>query len=71
MKYYLELAQMICLVLATFFILLQNRGVGLSSAFGGRDEVYLTRRGMEKTVVTMTVGAIILFVVLRLVALFY
>ena len=71
MKHYLEIAQMVCLAFATLFILLQNRGVGLSSTFGGKDEIYLTRRGMEKTIVTLTVVCIILFVVFRLVTLFY
>ena len=68
---YLELTQVICLVFAAFFILLQNRGVGLSSTFGGKDEIYLTRRGLEKTIVNMTVILIAVFVILRFVNLFY
>jgi protein translocase SecG subunit len=70
-NHYLQIAQMVCLVLATFFILLQNRGVGLSSTFGGKDEIYLTRRGLEKTIVTMTVVMIAAFVVLRMINLFF
>jgi protein translocase SecG subunit len=50
--------------------LIQNRGAGLSSAFGGRDEVYLTRRGIEKWVVNLTVVCIVLFVIVRILALY-
>lgn len=66
----LLLAQMICLGVAAFLILLQNRGSGLSSTFGGKDEIYLTRRGIEKTVVRLTVIAIAAFVVIRLTSLY-
>lgn len=55
------------LVVAVFLILLQNRGAGLSASFGGSNEVYLTRRGIEKSVVKLTVIAIIIFVLVRFV----
>ena len=67
---YLLPAQVICLILATILILMQNRGAGLSSSFGGGNEVYLTRRGIEKWVVTLTVVMITLFVVLRILSLY-
>jgi hypothetical protein len=44
-----------CLVGSVILILIQNRGSGLSSSLGGQDEVYLTRRGIEKSVVNLTV----------------
>jgi protein translocase SecG subunit len=49
---------------------MQNRGAGLSSSFGGSNEVYLTRRGIEKWVVNFTIILIVLFVVLRIVDLY-
>lgn len=58
--------QIIFLVIAIVLILLQNRGAGLSSSFGGSNEVYLTRRGIEKWVVNFTVIFIALFVVFRI-----
>lgn len=67
---YLLPAQVICLICATILILMQNRGAGLSSSFGGGGEVYLTRRGIEKWVVTFTVLMIVLFVVLRILDLY-
>lgn len=64
------IAQTILLCLSIVFILMQNRGAGLSSAFGGRDEVYLTRRGIEKWVINLTVVCIVLFVIIRIFALY-
>jgi protein translocase SecG subunit len=55
-----------CLVGSVILILIQNRGSGLSSSLGGQDEVYLTRRGIEKSVVNLTVVLICLFVCLRI-----
>jgi protein translocase SecG subunit len=66
----LLVAQTVSLVLSIIFILMQNRGASLSSAFGGRDEVYLTRRGIEKSVVNLTVISIVVFIVLRILSLY-
>jgi protein translocase SecG subunit len=67
---YLLPTQIILLVIATVLILLQNRGVGLSSSFGGSNEVYLTRRGIERWVVNFTVICIAGFVILRILELY-
>jgi preprotein translocase subunit SecG len=49
-------------------ILLQNRGSGLSGAFGGNSGgSYYTRRGFEKFLVTFSVVLSVLFIVLALV----
>jgi protein translocase SecG subunit len=58
--------QIVFLIIAIVLILLQNRGAGLSSSFGGSNEVYLTRRGIEKWVVNFTVICIVLFVIFRI-----
>lgn len=63
---WLVAAQLACLVISTILILMQNRGSGLGSTFGGSDDVYLTKRGIEKSVVTLTTVFIVLFVVLRI-----
>lgn len=63
--------QVIMLAFTTFFILLQHRGAGLSSAFGGRDEIYLTRRGVEKTVVNLSVFTLVVFIVLRVLQFYF
>ena len=43
-------------------ILLQARGAGLSSAFGGDSSVYRSRRGIEKTLYRFTIALGVLFV---------
>lgn len=45
---FLTLSQIIVSVALIISILLQNRGSGLSSAFGGDFGGYYTKRGMEK-----------------------
>lgn len=66
----LTIAQVSCLILASILILMQNRGSGLSGTFGGSNQIYITRRGIEKWVVTFTVVLIFAFVVLRIAALY-
>lgn len=68
---FLTYAEVFTLLATVVLILLQHRGAGLSSSFGGRDEIYLTRRGVEKTVVNLSVFTLVLFVVLRILELFF
>jgi protein translocase SecG subunit len=77
MQNFLDIIQPFLLPLQAFFlvcavalILLQNRGAGLSSTFGGGGDVYLTRRGVEKLVVKFTVISILLFIFLRMLGLY-
>ncbi len=42
-------------------ILLQGRGAGMGSAWGGSGETFQTRRGIEKITLRMTIVFIILF----------
>ena len=50
-------------------VLLQNRGAGLGSAWGGGGELYITRRGMEKMLFKLTILVAALFVVVSLASL--
>ena len=68
MSQYLAIAQVVLAVIIIVLILMQNKGAGLSSTFGGGNEVYLTKRGIEKWVINATVICIALFVILRIVA---
>ena len=45
-------------------ILLQQRGSGLSAAFGGEGNVYHTKRGLEKIVFISTIVLGVLFLIL-------
>ena len=58
-------------VLTIMFVLIQNKGAGLSSTFGGGNEVYLTKRGVEKWVINLTVVLIVSFCIVRLLAFYY
>ncbi len=57
----LSLVQVIISVLLVAFILLQQRGGGLSPVFGGEGGVYRTRRGIEKWIFRSTIVLAVLF----------
>lgn len=57
----LTIAQAVLAVLLIAAVLLQARGSGLGSAFGGEGNVYLTKRGAEKQLHRATIVLTILF----------
>jgi protein translocase SecG subunit len=65
---FVAIAQVALSIAIIACILIQNKGAGLSSTFGGGNEVYLTKRGIEKWVINLTVLLIVIFVVLRITA---
>ena len=64
MKQFLPIAQIVVAVLLIVFILLQQRGTALGSAFGGEGGFYATRRGIQKKIFWATIVFGVLFVVL-------
>ena len=60
---FLSIIQIIISALLIGAILLQARGSGLSSVFGGESTFYHTRRGMEKMIFWATIILAILFVI--------
>jgi protein translocase SecG subunit len=60
----LNLAQVVVSILLVVTILLQQRGAGLSSAFGGSGGAYHTRRGFEKTLFRASIVFAVLFLLL-------
>jgi preprotein translocase subunit SecG len=48
-------------------ILLQARGTGLSSTFGGESTAYRSRRGLERILFRLTIVLAIVFVIISLV----
>lgn len=60
----LLIAQAVCGVLLTVAILMQNRGSGLGSAFGGDFGGFYTKRGLEKFFLYATVVLVGAFFVL-------
>ena len=61
--------QIILAVVITIFVLLQAKGSGLGSTWGGGGETFHTRRGVEKVIFTMTIVAIILFAIVSMASL--
>ena len=62
----IRVVQIILAVASIVFILLQARGAGLGSAFGGTSagSVFKTRRGVEKLVFNITIVFVVLFSVI-------
>jgi len=58
---WIKIAQVIVSILLIVAILLQNRGTGLGSAFGGSGGVYLTKRGLEKKLFIATIVLAVIF----------
>lgn len=58
---WIKIAQVIASLLLITAILLQNRGAGLGSAFGGSGGVYLTKRGLEKKLFIATIVLAVIF----------
>lgn len=59
--YILNIIQIIISILLVIAILLQQRGGGLSSTFGGSGTFYGTRRGMERGILWATIVLTALF----------
>ena len=59
----IQVVEIILSVAVIFFILLQVRGAGLGSAFGGTSagSVFKTRRGVERLVFNMTIIFVVLW----------
>jgi preprotein translocase subunit SecG len=59
----ISILQIVLGVAVTIFILLQARGAGLGSAFGGSSagSVFKTRRGVERLIFNMTIVFVVLF----------
>jgi preprotein translocase subunit SecG len=63
----LQVAQIVIALAVASSILLQARGTGLSSTFGGESTAYRSRRGIERTLFRLTVVLIVVYVVISLV----
>lgn len=69
METYFNIAQIILSTALVLAVLLQVKGGGLGGIFGQADTVYRTKRGVEKTLFQLTVGLVVLFIVISIVAL--
>jgi preprotein translocase subunit SecG len=65
-SFYINLVQIIISIALIVIILLQAKGSGLGSIFGGDSSIYKTRRGVEKTLFQATIGIVIAFFVIAI-----
>lgn len=63
MPSYLVVAQILVAIALIVTILFQLHGGGLGGIFGQADSVYRTRRGLEKTLLRLTIILAVLFVI--------
>jgi preprotein translocase subunit SecG len=62
----LHIVQGILSVFLMGLILLQSKGAGLGSIFGGNESVFTTRRGIERMLFNFTIGASAAFLIFSL-----
>lgn len=61
LKNILQIIEVIVSVLLVAVILIQQRGTGLGGVFGGEGNVYVARRGIEKSLFITTIILGVLF----------
>ena len=66
----IRIVQIILCVAVIVFILLQVRGAGLGSAFGGSSagSVFKTRRGVERLIFNLTIVFVVLFALVSVIS---
>lgn len=67
----IDIIQLVSAIALTLAILLQNRGSGLGSAFGGDGNVYRTRRSLEKVLFNATIIIAVIFFITALANILY
>lgn len=70
MKTILLVLNIVVTLIIIGLILVQGRGAGLGSAWGGGGEFFQTRRGVEKITMYLSIFFIVLFFVISVVNLF-
>ncbi len=71
MQTYFNVAQIVLSIALILAILLQVHGGGLGGIFGQPDSVYRTRRGVEKTLLQLTIVLVVLFIAISLLTLIF
>jgi len=66
MKSFLLILQIIISIALIIVILLQAKGTGLGSTFGGGSQVYRSKRGIEKMILYFTIALVTLFFVVSI-----
>lgn len=69
MQTYFNIAIIVVSVILILILLLQVKGGGLGGIFGQADSTFRSRRGMEKTLLQVTIALVIVFVALSILTL--
>lgn len=67
----LQIIQIILAVVLIIVILLQQKGTGIGSAFGGSGTIHTTRRGVDKVLYQTTVFVSVVFFLLAIINLLF
>jgi len=62
-RQYFQIIQIIVSIALIIAVLMQSRGSGLGSVFGGTGTVFKTRRGIDRLLFRITVFFVVVFVV--------
>jgi len=65
----LNTIQLILAVILIAVVLLQQKGTGLSGVFGGSNNIYSTKRGLDKILHYITIGTVVVFFAISIVRL--
>lgn len=68
MKNFFLIAQIIFALITAILIIMQSKGTGIGSTFGGDMGFYGTKRGAEKMLFGLTIVVVALFVISSLLA---
>ncbi len=66
-RQYFQIVQIVVSIALVIAILLQARGAGLGSVFGGTGTVFKTRRGVDRLLFRMTIAFTVIFAVVSIV----
>jgi len=66
-RQYFQIVQIVVSIALIIAILLQARGAGLGSVFGGTGTVFKTRRGVDRLLFRMTITFTVIFAVVSIV----
>ncbi len=67
-RQYFEIVQIIVAVALVASILMQARGAGLGSVFGGTGAVFKTRRGIDRLLFRITIVFSVIFALVSIIA---
>ena len=66
LKLIINIVQIVISIILIVAVLLQARGSGLGSAFGGDNMIFRTKRGIEKSLHIVTIVLVVIFLGLSL-----